>query len=105
MPDARISIPSKVARGEPFEVRLQIRHPMETGYRTDDKGKSISRNVIRTLTCKYNGEVVLSLHYQEGLTASPGRVRVEKCEDEHPIPLIRLRVDAPVARVTITWQK
>ncbi len=52
-----------------------------------------------------NGEVVLSLHFQEGLTVSPGRVRVEKREDEHPIPLIRLRVDAPVARVTLTWQR
>ena len=29
--DARINIPAKVAQGEPFEVRIQIRHPMETG--------------------------------------------------------------------------
>ncbi len=45
MADARISVPARVARGEPFEVRIQIRHPMETGYRTDDMGKSIPRNV------------------------------------------------------------
>jgi sulfur-oxidizing protein SoxZ len=71
MPDARISIPSKVTRGEPFEVRLQIRHPMETGYRTDDVGKSIPRNVIRTLTCKYNGEVVFSAQLSSGIAANP----------------------------------
>ena len=56
MPDARITVPDRVPRGEPFEVRIQIRHAMETGYRTDDMGKSIPRNVIRTLTCRYNGD-------------------------------------------------
>jgi sulfur-oxidizing protein SoxZ len=71
MSDARISIPSKVARGEPFEVRLQIRHPMETGYRTDDVGKSIPRNVIRTLSCRYNGEVVFAAQLSSGIAANP----------------------------------
>ena len=47
MPDARISVPPSVARGKPFEVRIIVRHPMETGYRTDESGKSIPRNVIQ----------------------------------------------------------
>ena len=42
--EARIVVPPKVARNEVFEVRLQIRHPMETGYRMDNAGKSIPRN-------------------------------------------------------------
>jgi sulfur-oxidizing protein SoxZ len=71
MPDARINIPSKVARGEPFPVKLQIRHPMETGYRTDDVGKGIARNVIRTLTCRYNGEVVFAAQLSSGIAANP----------------------------------
>ena len=58
MPKARITVPERVASGAPFEVRIQIRHAMETGYRTDDMGKSIPRNVIRTLTCRYNGDPV-----------------------------------------------
>ena len=33
---------------------------METGYRTDDVGKSIPRNVIRSFNCRYNGELVFS---------------------------------------------
>ena len=71
MPDARISVPAKVARGEPFEVRLQIRHAMETGYRTDDAGRSIPRNVIRTFTCRYNGEAVFSAQLSSGIAANP----------------------------------
>jgi sulfur-oxidizing protein SoxZ len=71
MADARISVPSSVARGEPFEVRIQIRHPMETGYRTDDVGKSILRNVIRTFTCKYNGDTVFAARLSSGIAANP----------------------------------
>ena len=71
MPDARINIPPEVPRGKPFEVRLLIRHPMETGYRTDDTGKQIPRNVIATLTCRYNGETVFSARMSPGIAANP----------------------------------
>ena len=71
MPNARITVPERVARGASFEVRIQIRHPMETGYRTDERGKSIPRNVIRTLTCRYNGEPVFVAHLSSGIAANP----------------------------------
>jgi hypothetical protein len=58
MPDARITVPTAVPRGKAFEVRIIVRHPMETGYRTDESGKSIPRNVIRTLVCRYDNDVV-----------------------------------------------
>jgi hypothetical protein len=48
--------------------------------------------------------VVLSLHWQAGITADPGRVVVEREASGHdPIGFIRLRTQAPVARVTLTW--
>jgi hypothetical protein len=51
-----------------------------------------------------DGRVVLSLHYQAGMRASPSRVQVERELDPYdPIPFVRLRVAAPVARVTLTW--
>jgi len=51
-----------------------------------------------------DGEIVLSLHYQAKITASPSRVRVEReIDSQDPIPLIRLRVDGPVARITLTF--
>lgn len=53
-----------------------------------------------------NGVVVLSLHYQTGLRATPSRVRVERELDARDaIPFVRLRVADPVARVTITWER
>jgi hypothetical protein len=48
--------------------------------------------------------VVLSLHWQAGMSAEPGRVAVEREPCGHdPIGFIRLRTGAPVARVTLTW--
>jgi hypothetical protein len=51
-----------------------------------------------------NGVVVLSMHYQAGMRASPSRVQIEREPGgDDPIGFIRLRVAGPVARVTLTW--
>jgi len=53
-----------------------------------------------------DGKVVLSLHYQAGMTASPGWVKIEREPDPNdPIPLIRLVVPTPVARITLRWRE
>ncbi|MFO1398940.1 MAG: thiosulfate oxidation carrier complex protein SoxZ [Burkholderiales bacterium] len=69
--DARISLPPSVVAGQPFEVRVQVRHPMETGYRTDDTGRAVARNVIRRFTCTYNGETVFAAQLSSGIAANP----------------------------------
>lgn len=69
--DARITLPGSIVAGQPFEVRVQVRHPMETGYRTDDAGRAVARNVIRTLTCKYGGETVFAAQLSSGIAANP----------------------------------
>jgi hypothetical protein len=51
-----------------------------------------------------SGVVVLSLHYQAGMRASPGRVQVERePSGDDPIGFVRLRLAEPAARVTLTW--
>jgi sulfur-oxidizing protein SoxZ len=71
MADSRITLPPENRRGEPFEVRISIRHAMETGYRTDAAGKAIPRNVIRTFACRYNGTTVFSVRMTSGIAANP----------------------------------
>ena len=36
----------QVGRGEPFEVRTTLAHPMETGYRPDDQGRTLPRDIL-----------------------------------------------------------
>lgn len=51
-----------------------------------------------------DGKVVLSFHYQTGLRVSPSRVKIEREPDPtKSIPLIRLHLTGPVARLTLTW--
>jgi sulfur-oxidizing protein SoxZ len=69
--DSRVTVPPQVRRGEAFEVRISIRHAMETGYRTDAAGQPIPRNVIRSLACRYNGEPVFAVKMSSGIAANP----------------------------------
>jgi hypothetical protein len=63
-----------------------------------------ARHIVLADVVPVNGQVVLSFHYQAGMCVSPGRVQIEKeCDARDPIDFIRLKLDRPVARVTITW--
>lgn len=51
------------------------------------------------------GIVVLSLHYETGLRASPSRIQLERERDPFdPIDMLRLRVPAPTPLITIEWE-
>jgi len=71
MADSRISVSLATRRGEAIEVRVSIRHAMETGYRTDEGGKPIARNVIRSFGCRYNGDPVFAVRMSSGIAANP----------------------------------
>ena len=68
---ARISVPQNARRGDSIEIRVAIQHPMETGYRTDDNGTSIPKNVINKLACRYNGAEVFRAEMGSGISANP----------------------------------
>ena len=68
---ARIQVPPRAKRGEPMPVRIIIQHPMETGYRHDDVGHPIKRNVIRELSGRYNGVEVFRADLSSGIAANP----------------------------------
>lgn len=71
-------------------------------------GASANQILLRSVEPNEDGVVVLSLHYLRGLKVSPSRVRIEQdrreSKDQLPIPFIRLRMDAPVARLTLQWE-
>jgi sulfur-oxidizing protein SoxZ len=67
----RVQVPSEVAKGEVFEVRTLISHPMETGLRHDDSMHVIPRHLINKFTCRYNDAVVFSVDMHESVAANP----------------------------------
>ena len=68
---ALVNIPPALRRGEPFEVRLLIGHPMETGQRADSSGTRIPRDIIRRVECKLDGEFVFAADLRTGIAANP----------------------------------
>lgn len=68
---ARIRVPREARRGEVIEVRVLIQHAMETGFRHDDVGRLIPRNVINAFSCRYNGVEVFRADLSSGIAANP----------------------------------
>jgi sulfur-oxidizing protein SoxZ len=68
---ARVEVPPQARRGEVVKIRIIIRHPMETGFRHDDEGRLIPKNVINRLVCRYGGEEIFSAELGSGIAANP----------------------------------
>ncbi len=68
---ARVSMPAQAKKGEAVEIKALVRHPMETGYRVDDVGKPIVRNILTQLTVTYNGAEIFRMQMHQGIAANP----------------------------------
>ena len=66
-----INVPKRVKRGEPFDVKLLISHPMESGQRHDDMGQPIPRDIINSFVCTYNGTEVFRAELHPAIAANP----------------------------------
>jgi sulfur-oxidizing protein SoxZ len=66
-----INVPKQVKRGEAFDVKLLISHPMESGQRRDAMGLAIPRDIINSFVCAYNGEEVLRADLFPAIAANP----------------------------------
>ena len=71
MKHALINLPAKAKRGEIVEIKTLVSHPMETGYRRDDNGNAIPREIIRLFTCTYNGVEVFRADLFPAISANP----------------------------------
>ena len=71
MTRVRIAVPEAVRKGEPFEVKTLITHPMETGRRPDALGKPIPQNLITAFACWLDGELAFAADLDTGIAANP----------------------------------
>lgn len=68
---ALVTLPPQVRRGEPFEVRLLVAHPMETGHRADAQGRRVPRDIVRRVECRLDGEPVFAADLHPAIAANP----------------------------------
>ena len=71
MARALIQMPASAKRGDVIEIKTLIGHPMESGFRTGADGKLLARNIVRRLSCRYNGEPVFSVEISPAIAANP----------------------------------
>ena len=71
MTEPRVRLPEKVKKGEAFEIKTLISHPMESGQRKDAQGKAIPRLIINRFTCRFNGEEIFSADWAAAISANP----------------------------------
>jgi sulfur-oxidizing protein SoxZ len=71
MARALINVPPKAKKGEIITIKTLISHEMETGYRHDNVGKAIPRNIITQFVCTYNGLEVLRAELFPAIAANP----------------------------------
>lgn len=67
----RVQVPPSVRKGEPFEVRLLVQHPMETGFRRDANGQTIPVHVVTRVAATYGGREVFRAELGTGIAANP----------------------------------
>lgn len=68
---ALVHLPRPVRRGEPFDVRAMIAHPMETGFRVDAVGRTLPRDILRRFECRLDGELVFAADLHPAVSANP----------------------------------
>jgi len=68
---ALINVPARARRGEIVEIKTLVSHAMETGYRRDQLGAPIPRDIIRLFVCTYNGTEVFRAELHPAVAANP----------------------------------
>jgi sulfur-oxidizing protein SoxZ len=67
----RLRIPSIAKKGEIIQIKTLASHPMETGLRKDDKGKTVPREIINSFVCTFNGREVFRADLEPAIAANP----------------------------------
>ncbi|HTT10778.1 MAG TPA: thiosulfate oxidation carrier complex protein SoxZ [Burkholderiaceae bacterium] len=71
MARAVVTVPPKAKRGEIIEIRTLVGHPMESGFRHDNFGRPIARNIITQFVCTYNGTEIFRADLFPAISANP----------------------------------
>ena len=66
-----VNVPATARRGEIITVKALVGHVMETGFRHNETGALIPRDIIRSFVCRYDGEEVFRADFHPAVAANP----------------------------------
>lgn len=67
----RTAVPDSVRRGEVFELKTLISHPMDNGFMFSRDGRRIPRHIIHRFEALYNGSLIFRAHWHEAVSTNP----------------------------------
>jgi sulfur-oxidizing protein SoxZ len=71
MANVLIRLPETARKGDLISVSAMIAHPMETGFRAGNDGRTVPRNILRRFTCNYAGNTVFTTDMHPAISANP----------------------------------
>ncbi|NDG38771.1 MAG: thiosulfate oxidation carrier complex protein SoxZ [Betaproteobacteria bacterium] len=66
-----IHLPQGLLKGQPFEVRVTLGHPMENGLRPDGFGNVVPRSLVTHFECKLDEQKVCAVELYPAIAANP----------------------------------
>ena len=66
-----INVPPKAKRGDVIQIKTLISHTMENGFRHNNMGQPIPRDIITSFVCTYNGEKIFEAALYPAIAANP----------------------------------
>jgi sulfur-oxidizing protein SoxZ len=66
-----VTVPKTAKRGEVIEIKTLAAHAMETGFRHQQTGELIPRDIITGFVCTYNGVEVFRAELFPAMAANP----------------------------------
>ena len=68
---SRLNFIGSIRPGNTIEARWIVGHPMETGFRVDDSGRPVKRNVITQIRVTLNDKPYLDMEPGTGISSNP----------------------------------
>lgn len=66
-----VTMPATAKKDEIIEIRIIVQHDMESGFRHDQQGRRIERDIIRDFFCTYNGMEIFRAELHPAMGANP----------------------------------
>jgi sulfur-oxidizing protein SoxZ len=86
--EARIRVPSQVARGDVIVVNAIISHPMNTGFFRDANGQPIPAYFIKDVVVRYGDQEIARFMWTSGISRDPIVSFTLKADREAPLTMV-----------------